>query len=485
MSNKRFPDNFLWGGATSAGQYEGAFDLDGRGRSQLDYFVFVEKMNRERESCELNLAQYLAYKDHDEYNFPFRRGVDFYHRYKEDIALLAEMGFKVFRMSISWTRIFPTGEEEKPNEKGVEFYHNVFRELHKYGIEPLVTMTHYDVPIALTEKYNGWDDPILIDLFVKYSSFLIDEYKDEVKYWLTFNEINCIMFEPYCAGGMFVERTKRKNAMSLYHQGLHHQFIASALTVKYAHDHAPDCMVGNMLMSILTYPRTCDPKDVFANYRFEEYNNMFHDVMVKGEYPYSIFRYFKENDIEVKFVDHYEEILKEGTVDFISFSYYNSSTVKDEESNMDNPLANAHTDNPYLTEKSAYGWPIDATGLRILINKLYDRYHKPIFITENGFGTHDEFEDGTVHDDYRIDYLRRHINAIADAISDGCDVIGYTWWGCIDLVSCSGLEMSKRYGFVYVDADNYGNGTYDRYRKDSFYYYKKVIASNGEDVDFE
>jgi 6-phospho-beta-glucosidase len=478
----KFPNNFLWGGATAAAQYEGGYNEGGRGLSHLDFIrYYPHEPNKGKNLNIISEEVYKEYRAHsDDYNFALRRGSDFYHRYKEDIKLMSELGFKVFRMSISWSRLFPTGEEKKPLEEGVKFYHNVFQECHKYGIEPLVTMIHYDIPVYLTDKYNGWEDPKLIDLFVRYTSFLIDEYKDEVKYWLTFNEINMLMWSSYLGGGLLVERTKKKNALSCIHQALHHQFIASALTVKYAHEHAPQCLIGDMVCRVETYPETCAPQDVLSNYRVQEFNNMCHDVQARGAYPYSALRYYKENDIEIDFVDNYEQILKEGTVDFLTFSYYISSVVGSDNENIGTFF---HKKNPYIKADSVYGWQVDPIGLRLALNELYDRYQKPILISENGFGTHDVFEDGTVYDDYRIDYLRQHVKAMADAISDGVELIGYTWWGWIDIVSMADVEMTKRYGFVYVDADNEGNGTYNRYKKKSFYYYKKVIASNGEDLD--
>lgn len=477
-----FPKNFFWGGATSAAQYEGAFDQGGRGTSHLDFINCIPPGEYEGSLNQLSYETYSKYQNEpDKYNLAFRRGSDFYHRYKEDIALMGEMGFKMFRMSISWPRLFPTGLEEKPLKDGVEFYHNVFRELKKYGIEPLVTMTHYEIPSYLTDTYNGWEDPRLIDLFVRYSTFIADEYAGEVKYWLTFNEINQIISEPFLGGGLFVEKTKKQNIQSCIHQSLHHEFIASAKTVKYIHDHHPECLVGDMVCRVESYPETCKPEDVLANYRSVEFNNIFHDVQVKGEYPFFMDRFYRENDISIVFVEDYDRILKEGTVDFITFSYYDSSVVTADPDRQSVLGDFRLQQNPYIVA-NRFGSQSDPTGLRIALNELYDRYHKPILVSENGYSTDEVFAEGTVHDSYRIEYLRDHINAIGSAINDGVDVIGYTMWGCIDVVSCHDVQMEKRYGFVYVDADNYGNGSYDRYRKDSFYWYKKVIASNGEDL---
>ncbi|MBQ1533712.1 MAG: glycoside hydrolase family 1 protein, partial [Erysipelotrichaceae bacterium] len=435
-------------------------------------------------------------------NFPNRRGIDFFHRYKEDIALLAEMGFRSFRMSISWTRLFPTGLEETPDPEGVAFYHNVFAELHRYGIEPLVTMIHYELPIVFVEKYDGWVSPEVIPHCFRYLKFLIDEYKDEVKYWLTFNEINMVCAVPWLGGGIILDRydgfeipksfrpfaplppemaERWENAS---HQALHHQFIASAMIVKYAHDTAPQCLIGNMFNLHHLYPETPAPQDAFRAHEETEFNMFFCDVMAKGSYPAWILSYYRKNNISIKWYDNYEEILANGKVDFISLSYYLSSIVTADPARQERIGSFIRTmHNPYL-ETSDFGWQIDPTALRISLNELRDRFNLPIYIVENGIGAFEELgEDKTVHDKYRISYLRSHIEAIGAAIEDGVNVIGYTPWGCIDLVSCSLVSMSKRYGFVYVDADDEGNGTYERYRKDSFYWYKKVIASNGEDLN--
>ncbi|MBQ1305482.1 MAG: glycoside hydrolase family 1 protein [Erysipelotrichales bacterium] len=496
----KFPENFLWGGATSAAQVEGGRCEDGKGLSHLDYVYY----RGAKIPCNFMLKKDLEKAKAEEatLNFPNRRGIDFYHRYREDIALLAEMGFKSFRMSISWTRLFPTGREEKPCPEGVEFYHNVFRELHAHGIEPLVTMIHYELPIGFVEEFNGWESPEIIPYCVKYLKFLIDEYKDEVKYWLTFNEINMVTAVPWLGGGILLDKDEelelpkgfrpfgplpkkmeeRWNQVS--HQALHHQFIASALVVKYAHETAPGCFVGNMYNLHHLYPETPSPQDALRAHEETEFNMFFCDVMAQGSYPKWILSYYRKHGIHINFVKDYEKILAEGKVDFISLSYYLSSVVTADPARQERVGSFIRRlQNPYL-ETSDFGWQIDPTALRISLNELRDRFHLPIYIVENGIGAFETLgEDKTVHDDYRIAYLRSHIEAIGEAIEDGVDVIGYTPWGCIDLVSCSLVSMSKRYGFVYVDADDEGNGTYDRYRKDSFYWYKKVIASNGEDLE--
>lgn len=478
----KFPNTFLWGGATSASQFEGAATLGGRGLSHMDYIRRVEKKDNEKVfPINVTAAMFEDHKKHeDEYNLPFRRGSDSYHRYEEDIAFLAEMGFKTYRMSISWSRLFPTGLEKEPLKDGVQFYHNVFRECQKYGIEPLVTMIHYDIPVYLTENLNGWESPKVIDYFTHYTRFIIDEYKDEVKYWITFNEINMIMNSPYLGGGLFVEKSSKPRETCI-HQALHHQFIASALTVKYLRQVSPKAMVGNMIARLQNYPYTCKPEDVLATQQQNQFNYFPTDIQVKGFYPTFILNYYQKHDIEIEWYPDYQRILKEGTVDFASISYYATFVISTDPDKAE-PIGSfvRHLLNPYLKQTN-WGWGIDPIGLRVTLNDMNDRYGIPLFIVENGLGARDELTvDHKVHDPYRIEYLKSHVEVIKDAIGDGCNVIGYTTWGCIDLVSCGDAQMTKRYGFVYVDADDDGNGTYNRYRKDSFYWYKKVIESNGE-----
>ncbi|WP_312429607.1 glycoside hydrolase family 1 protein [Lacrimispora sp.] len=478
----KFPQNFLWGGATASAQYEGGFDESERGKSQLDFVNFIPKAQRENAHSTDNLGydRFLKIKsDEAAFNLPYRRGSDFYHRYKEDIALMAEMGFKTFRLSISWTRIYPTGYEDEPNQAGLKFYHDVFDELHKYGIEPLVTIIHYENPITLTEDLNGWESPEVIDLFYKYAKTVIDEYKNDVTYWLGFNEINAALDNPYVSAGMFTSKSKR-NYLSACYQALHHQFIAQSLTAKYIHDTAPGCKFGSMIARLECYSETCNPKDELATLVEDQINCSFLDIAVRGEYPKPLLSYFNKYNVNIDYVDNYQKILSEGKVDFIAISYYMSYVISADPKKVENPgNLTKSLSNPYA-ETSEWGWTVDPLGLRITLNRLYDRYLLPIFIVENGLGAIDKVEDGKIHDNYRIKYLREHINAIAGAISDGVEVMGYTPWGCIDLCSASMSEMTKRYGFVYVDADDYGNGTYNRIRKDSFYWYKDVIKSNGE-----
>lgn len=484
MSTHRFPEGFLWGGATAANQLEGAYKEGGKGLSIFDMVTFVPKEARTAEiemdvKSEAELERLLAADDGA--NFPKRRGIDFYHRYEEDIALFAEMGFKTFRMSISWPRIFPNGDELEPNEEGLAFYDRVFDELLKYGIEPLVTLSHYELPLTLVKKYNGWADRRLVDLFVHYAETVFTRYKDKVKYWLTFNEINVSTMSPYIGSGILVDRVE--NVEATVYQALHHQFVASARAVRACHEIIPNSQIGCMLARMEVYPETSNPDDVLAALEEDQKNLFFTDVQARGYYPSFMLSYFDKHDISIEVLPGDEEILSHHTVDFISFSYYMSmvaSGAPEKAKQKGNFFSGIK--NPYL-EASDWGWQIDPKGLRITLKKMYDRYQMPLFIVENGLGAYDVVEaDGTINDDYRIEYLRAHIEQMGQAIEEGVDLIGYTSWGCIDLISASTSEMSKRYGFIYVDQDDYGNGTLERKKKKSFDWYKQVIASNGEQL---
>ena len=484
----KFPKDFLWGGATASNQCEGGYNLGGKGMSNLDYIRYVPKeelknaiVDQVRGSTITEEEYNNFLKNENKINFPKRRGNDFYHHYEEDIKLMGEMGFKVYRMSIAWERIYPTGMEDEPNEEGLAFYDKIFDECHKYGIEPLVTILHFEIPMALTLKYNGWLGREMIDLYVKYVKTIVDRYKNKVKYWLTINEINMAIANPYMGSGMFIE--KCEDPESAKYQALHHQFVASAKAVEYIHQVQPEAMVGNMVARIQTYPETCNPEDVLIAQQDDQFNLFFFDVQARGYYPAYIKRFLKDRNIKVHFEAGDEEILANNTVDFISFSYYFTNVSSSDPKKQDQVgTFIKNVKNPYL-KASEWGWQMDPTGLRITLNELYDRYQKPLFISENGLGAYDKLVDGTVHDDYRVAYLRKHINSMAEAIEDGVDLMGYTVWGCIDIVSAGTSEMCKRYGFVYVDADDEGNGTYNRFKKDSFEWYKKVIQSNGTDLD--
>lgn len=461
-----FPANFLWGGAVAANQCEGAYDEDGKGWSTQD---LAPK------------GVVGAITDHPTEDNLKLKGIDFYHRYREDIAMLAEMGFSVFRFSIAWSRIFPNGDEETPNEAGLAFYDQLIDECRRHGMEPLVTLSHYETPYHLAKTYDGWCSRKMIDFFKRYVNTVMKRYKGKVHYWLTFNEINSILHNPYLSGGILTPREQLSKS-DLY-QAIHHELVASALVTKMAHEIDPDNKVGCMVIGIPSYPLTPNPDDVIANMEQDRHNLYFTDVQARGAYPKYLNRYFKENGIQIQMEEGDEEILK-NSVDFISFSYYMSTCGCADPDAHPQAAGNIipGVANPYL-RSSQWGWQIDPKGLRYLLNQFYDRYQKPLFIVENGLGARDELieKDGvlTVEDDYRIEYMREHLLQVEEAIEDGVEVLGYTSWGCIDLVSASTAQMSKRYGFIYVDRNDDGSGTMARYRKKSFYWYRDVIASNG------
>lgn len=476
-----FPENFLWGGAVAANQCEGAWDIDGKGPSMSDMCTNGSKTTPKR----------ITTKISPDFFYPSHEAIDFYHHYKEDIKLFAEMGFKVFRLSVNWTRIFPTGMEESPNEAGLKFYDDVFDECAKYNIEPLVTISHYEMPYALVEKYNGWESRKCIDYFMTYCETLYERYKNRVKYWLTFNEINAgtmplgNILSLGTVKGYSGPITEFPDNAQVRFQALHHQLIASAKAIKLAHDKYPQFKMGNMICFLTVYPYTCNPDDIILAQREMQMKNWFcSDVQVHGEYPYYAQRYFEENNINVKMEDEDKEILKQGTIDFYTLSYYMSScAASDRDAAKVLGNISGGFKNPYL-EESAWGWQIDPKGLRYTLNEIYARYRLPLMVVENGLGAYDKIEaDGSINDDYRIDYLRQHVEQMKEAVKDGVDLMGYTPWGCIDLVSASTGEMAKRYGFIYVEKYDDGTGDLSRRKKKSFDWYKKVIESNGEVLD--
>lgn len=464
-----FQDGFLWGGAIAANQCEGAYLEDGKGLSIQDVMPYGIAGPKSDSPGENNKKLV---------------GIDFYHRYREDIRLFAQMGFKILRLSIAWPRIFPKGDEKEPNQAGIAHYHKVLDECLKYGITPMVTISHYETPLYLSRKYNGWANREMIGFYEKYVKVLFKEYGSKVKYWISFNEINSILEEPFMSGAI----STPKEALSLeeLYQAVHHEFVAGALAVKHLHEMVPGGKMGCMLLSMPVYPLSPKPDDMMAVLEAERKNFFFGDVQVRGSYPEYMKRFFEKNEITLTITPEDEEILK-NTVDYVAFSYYVSiceSAQENENRRKSNIIGGIP--NPYLAE-SEWGWQIDPVGLRYVLNQWYDRYQKPLFIAENGLGAVDEpliKEDGTltVEDDYRIAYLETHLREVAKAIDDGVPVLGYTAWGCIDLVSAGTGEMRKRYGFIYVDRHDDGSGTLKRYRKKSFDWYQKVIATNGKSL---
>jgi 6-phospho-beta-glucosidase len=467
----KFPENFLWGGAIAANQAEGAWNLDGKGESISDHFIGGSVNTKRRFTPVLEDGTF----------YPSHEAIDFYHRYKEDIALFAEMGFKVFRLSIAWSRIYPNGDDAEPNEAGLQFYDNVFDELHKYGIVPLVTISHYENPLTLTTKYGGWQNRKLVDFYVRYAKTLFERYKDKVKYWLTFNEINCLAgeFGAFFGGGMLLRPEENTNQVRF--QALHHQLVASAMAVKLGHEINPDYKIGCMICYMASYPLTCNPSDVLmAQQQDQIFNMIAGDVHVRGYYPSFTKRFFIEKSVQLIKEKGDDEALKEGCVDFYTFSYYMTLCIGQQEQEKIGGNVFGGASNPYL-KKSDWGWQIDPQGLRWVLNHIYDRYQIPLMVVENGLGAIDKVEtDGSINDQYRIDYLKQHIEQMKEAVADGVDLIGYTTWAPIDLISASTGEMAKRYGFIYVNKHDDATGTLKRSKKKSFYWYKNVIASNGE-----
>ena len=468
----RLSKDFLWGGAIAANQAEGAYDEDGKGLSLMDVATRGSK----------GVSRRFTEKIEDDMYYPNHEGIDFYHKYKEDLALFEEMGFRCFRTSIAWTRIFPHGDETEPNELGLKYYDDLFDEMIKRGMEPVVTISHYEMPLYLVKEYGGWANRKLVDFYLHFCEVIFKRYRGKVKYWMTFNEINSVILMPEIAGVLGRDQADFKQRSF---QAAHHQFVASAKAVKLGHEIDPQNKIGCMVLTLVKYPLTAKPEDVLlaeANMRHGTF--AFSDIQVRGHYPNYVKKIVERNNIKVNIEDGDLDAMKQGCVDFIGFSYYSSSasstdpTKKKTGGNMVSGVKN-----PYLPT-SEWGWQIDPNGLRYIMNRFYERYEIPLFIVENGLGYDDQMDESRhVNDDYRIDYLRQHIEAMKQAIlEDGVDVIGYTPWGCIDLVSAGTGEMKKRYGFVYVDRNNEGEGTLKRSKKKSFGWYRQVIASDGEEL---
>lgn len=477
----KLPKEFLWGGALAAHQFEGGWDQGGKGPSVVDVMTAGAH----------GVPRQITETIEEDTFYPNHEAIDFYHRYKEDIALFAEMGLKCLRTSIGWSRIFPKGDEAEPNEEGLQFYDDVFDELLKYGIEPVITLSHFEMPLHLAREYGGFRNRKVIDHFVKFAEVCFNRYRDKVKYWMTFNEINNKMdvnnpIFLWTNSGVIVE--EGENAKEVMYQAGHHELLASALAVAKGKEINPEFQIGAMVSHVPIYPYSSHPEDVMLAEESMRQRYFFADVHVRGYYPSYTLKEFEREGYNIKFEDGDEEILRNGTVDYLGFSYYMSTTVKhDVEENAAADIVNGGLPkgviNPYI-KASDWGWAIDPTGLRYTLNRFYDRYQIPLFIIENGFGAADTLEvDGSIHDPERIEYLKSHIEAFEKAINyDGVDLIGYTPWGIIDIVSFTTGEMKKRYGMIYVDRDNEGNGSMKRYKKDSFNWYKKVIQTNGEEL---
>ena len=470
--------DFLWGGAVAANQLEGGWNKGGKGVSVID--VMTAGAN--------GVPREITDGVIPGKNYPNHEAIDFYGHYKEDTKLFAEMGFKCFRTSIAWTRIFPNGDDEQPNEEGLRFYDDMFDELLKYGIEPVITLSHFEMPYHLAKEYGGWVNRKVIGFFVKFAEVVMKRYKDKVKYWMTFNEINnqsnvdADIFGWTCSGVRFSEYENKKEAM---YQAVHHELVASAMVVKMGHEINPDMKIGCMCSFVPFYPYSCNPEDIMTATECMHERFHFMDTHVRGHYPAYSLKEWEREGYQIKMEPEDEAILAEGKVDYIGFSYYMTNAVKADVKNdttqaTDGSSSNS-VPNPYV-KASEWGWQIDPVGLRYALVTMYERYEIPLFIVENGFGDIDVLkEDGTCEDDARIAYLKAHIEEMKKAVEiDGVDLLGYTPWGCIDLVSFTTGEMKKRYGFIYVDKNNDGSGTLKRSKKKSFDWYKNVIASNGD-----
>lgn len=468
----RFSKNFLWGGAIAANQAEGAYLTDGKGLSVAD----VLPVGSSRfDNLQLEVIDGVFYPSHE--------AIDFYHTYKEDIELLAGMGLKCFRTSIAWSRIFPHGDDTEPNEEGLKFYEDMFETLQFYGIEPVITLSHFETPLNLVTTYGGWTNRKMIIFFEKYVQVVFKRYKNLVHYWMTFNEINHAHTLPLLAAGIDIDDDTKKPLQDIY-QASHNMLVASAKAVLIGHEVDSENQIGCMLSLSPIYPATCNPRDIFESSELRRRSLFYSDVQMRGEYPQYFERIKKENEIQLETEPEDFKNLKKGKCDFLGFSFYRSSLHEAGMKILGNTGGILGKKNPYL-EETAWGWPIDPLALRYVCNELTDRYQKPLFIVENGIGLNDKLNsNGTIHDEDRMQYLKDHVEMMEESIKDGCELIGYTWWGPIDIVSAGTGEMEKRYGFIYVDKNNDGSGTLKRMKKDSYYYYKQIIETNGENLNF-
>ena len=474
-----FPKDFLWGGAVAACQIEGAYDVDGRGLSTSDIHRYDKEMDRAHIEKEGGgtLAQIKAAMNDKEGYYPKRYGIDFYHTYKSDLALFKEMGFKAFRTSISWSRIFPKGDEEEPNEKGLQFYDALIDEIIKDGMEPVITMSHYDIPLYLVTEYGGFANRKVAEFFVRYAKVLLERFKGKVKYWIVCNQVNLVPTVQFGSLGIYDDQTTPDKMEELMYQAVHNQFVACAKIKKMASSIDPNAVLGTMIADGTLYPATCKPEDIVMTMQKNRMQYFFTDVQLRGEYPVYALHYFEEKGIHLDVTPEEEQLLKENTLEFLAISYY-YTRICDSTKNSMKPFEGEQ--NPYL-KPTPWEWRADPLGLYNTLSQLTDRYQIPIMIAENGLGAIDTVEeDGSIYDVYRIEYLREHIIQMKRAILDGADVFAYLSWGPIDIVSSSSAEMSKRYGYIYVDLDDYGQGSGKRIKKDSFYWYKDVISSNGE-----
>lgn len=472
-NDPNFPKGFLWGGAITATQTEGAWDIGGKGICPPDLIPYIPGRTQNNEVTTMDITEAVADREH---YFPRRYGIDFYHTYPQDIALLKELGIKCLRTSVDWSRIFPEGDEEEPNEEGLAFYDRLIDELLRNGIEPLITISHFEMPVGLSLKYGGWYNRKLIDFYVRYSTVLFKRFKGRVHYWIPFDEMNLILRESFNQFGMPSDLIP--NTLENKMRALHHEMLAACSITKIAHEIDPENKVGTMITNHLSYPYSCKPEDVMAMLKNDQFENYYLDVQARGQYPKSMFRFLEEHHFDIDWQDGDAGIFENGKADYIGVSYYNSRTVS---ADSIKNLADPEVENPYVG-KSDWGWIEDPLCLRYCLNRLYDQYQLPIFILELGLGTHDKVEDGKIHDQERIEFLRSHLNQLKEAVYDGVEIMGCLMWGPIDIIANSTSQMSKRYGFIYVDIDDLGQGSRKRIRKDSFQWYQNVIRTNGKEI---
>lgn len=477
-----FPKSFLWGGASAACQMEGAWEENGKGITVSDVQMYTKNLDRTKWKSEGggSLEDIRRFAKDRENLYPKRWGIDFYHRYKEDLALLKEMGFQCYRTSIAWARIFPNGDDMVPNEAGLKFYDSLIDEIIKNGMEPILTISHYEMPLNLVFQYGGFANKALIEIYLRYAQLLLDRYGDRVKYWIPFNQIN--LFYPCGFKSTGVTDEGDGKTLEKYYQAAHNQFVCCARLKKYVKDRNMDVMIGTMVSDRILFPKTCNPEDMVLTQKRNRMQFFFPDVQLQGRYPDYAIHYFDSEKIDVVASEEELEDIRDNTLDFLAFSHYATRVINHETCTMD---SKQFEQNPYL-KPTPWEWRMDPKGFYHNICEYTDRYHKPMVIGENGFGALDVVTpDGKVHDDYRINYFHDYIAAMKEAVIDGADIIAYCAWSPIDMISSSTSEMSKRYGFVYVDQDDFGQGTGKRIRKDSFEWYKKIIATNGEDLSME
>lgn len=476
-----FPEGFLWGGAQAASQADGAYQEDGKGLNSSDVQPYLKGLSnakiQELESQGMTLEQVSeGIADKTGY-YPKRFGIDFYHTYRDDLKLLADAGFKTLRTSLDWSRVFPNGDDAEPNESALKHYDAMIDYMNELGIEPIITINHYETPINITVNYGGWPNRKVISMFEKFGKVLLDWFGKKVKYWIVVNQINMVQIEPFLSVGVCSDQYD--NEEEALYQAVHNQMVAAADIQAYAKKlNIPELCIGTMVADGTVYPATCKPDDVVLAMRQNRLQYLFTDVQFRGAYPAAANNYFEDRGVYLNVEPGDMELIKANPMDFLGISYYYSKIV---DSTKNKYLPNDNLKNPNL-EASPWGWSIDPQGLYNTLSQYWDRYQKPIIIAENGIGVYDKLEAGKVHDPYRSDFLGKHIEQVGRAIHDGADVIAYCAWGPIDIVSCSSQQMSKRYGFVYVDLDDEGNGSGKRILKDSYRWYKNVISTNGAEI---